>query len=223
MEEAVVAEMAIVLEDALFCLQCLPLLASDKLTLEHRTSKTRRSRKTLEWMAGWLAPRVMGCGKHAKKIQHIPLGKWKGFVTGRSGRTNCRYRTREKGPPIPSCPTPLHPNINKATNLSSLVFAIMYMAKIVVTGQELLSKLTVSSLGWKKTSVTRTPPRVKEWENQHVSVLKTSGRGGRQEALIFSDTCYSFHLKCRNPVHKSKSFDQDRRLDEPLNAMKKIA
>uniref|UniRef100_A0A0E0A378 Uncharacterized protein n=1 Tax=Oryza glumipatula TaxID=40148 RepID=A0A0E0A378_9ORYZ len=149
MEEAVVAEMAIVLEDALFCLQCLPLLASDKLTLEHRTSKTRRSRKTLEWMAGWLAPRVMGCGKHAKKIQHIPLGKWKGFVTGRSGRTNCRYRTREKGPPIPSCPTPLHPNINKATNLSSLVFAIMYMAKIVVTGQELLSKLTVSSLGWK--------------------------------------------------------------------------
>uniref|UniRef100_A0A0E0PRN9 Uncharacterized protein n=1 Tax=Oryza rufipogon TaxID=4529 RepID=A0A0E0PRN9_ORYRU len=51
----------------------------------------------------------------------------------------------------------------------------------------------------------------------------TSGRGGRQEALIFSDTCYSFHLKCRNPVHKSKSFDQDRRLDEPLNAMKKIA
>ncbi|EAY99159.1 hypothetical protein OsI_21118 [Oryza sativa Indica Group] len=48
----------------------------------------------------------MGCGKHAKKIQHIPLGKWK-------------------------------------------VFAIMYMAKIVVTGQELLRKLTVSSLGWK--------------------------------------------------------------------------
>nr|AAT39159.1 unknown protein [Oryza sativa Japonica Group]AAU10690.1 unknown protein [Oryza sativa Japonica Group] len=31
----------------------------------------------------------------------------------------------------------------------SQVFAIMYMAKIVVTGQELLSKLTVSSLGWK--------------------------------------------------------------------------
>uniref|UniRef100_A0A0E0HIY0 Uncharacterized protein n=1 Tax=Oryza nivara TaxID=4536 RepID=A0A0E0HIY0_ORYNI len=150
MEAAAVAEMAIVLEDALFCLQCLPLLASDKLTLEHRTSKTRRSRK--------------------------------GFVTGRSGRTNCRYRTREKGPP------------------PSQVFAIMYMAKIVVTGQELLRKLTVSSLGW-----------------------KTSGRGGRQEALIFSDTCYSFHLKCRNPVHKSKSFDQDRRLDEPLNAMKKIA
>uniref|UniRef100_A0A0E0DUT7 Uncharacterized protein n=1 Tax=Oryza meridionalis TaxID=40149 RepID=A0A0E0DUT7_9ORYZ len=116
MEAAAVAEMAIVLEDTLFCLQCLPLLASDKLTLEHKTSKTRRSRK--------------------------------GFVTGRSGRTNCRYRTREKGAPIPSCPTPLRPNINKATNLSSLVFAIMYMAKIVVTGQELLSKLTVS-LGWK--------------------------------------------------------------------------
>uniref|UniRef100_A0A0E0L657 Uncharacterized protein n=1 Tax=Oryza punctata TaxID=4537 RepID=A0A0E0L657_ORYPU len=70
---------------------CLPLLASDKLTLEDRTSKTRRRRK--------------------------------GFVTRRSGRTNCRYRTREKGPP-------------------SQVFAIMYMAKIVVTEQELLSKLT---------------------------------------------------------------------------------
>uniref|UniRef100_A0A0E0PRN8 Uncharacterized protein n=1 Tax=Oryza rufipogon TaxID=4529 RepID=A0A0E0PRN8_ORYRU len=77
MEAAAVAEMAIVLEDALFCLQCLPLLASDKLTLEHRTSKTRRSRK--------------------------------GFVTGRSGRTNCRYRTREKGPPHPKLPNAITP------------------------------------------------------------------------------------------------------------------
>lgn len=55
----------------------------------------------------------------------LPFTCLQGFVTGRSGRTNCRYRTREKGPPpIPSCPTPLHPNINKATNLSSLVCTI---------------------------------------------------------------------------------------------------
>uniref|UniRef100_A0A0E0DUT6 Uncharacterized protein n=1 Tax=Oryza meridionalis TaxID=40149 RepID=A0A0E0DUT6_9ORYZ len=130
-----------VLEDTLFCLQCLPLLASDKLTLEHKTSKTRRSRKTLEWLAGW--PQESWDVGSMLRRSNISL-----LASGRSGRTNCRYRTREKGAPIPSCPTPLRPNINKATNLSSLVFAIMYMAKIVVTGQELLSKLTVS-LGWK--------------------------------------------------------------------------
>lgn len=39
---------------------------------------------------------------------------------------------------------------NNICNIVMLqVFAIMYMAKIVVTGQELLRKLTVSSLGWK--------------------------------------------------------------------------
>ncbi|KAF2932275.1 hypothetical protein DAI22_05g275400 [Oryza sativa Japonica Group] len=86
---------------------------------------TRRNSQmqTLEWMAGWPQESWdVGSMLRRSNISLLASGRdlSREGVAGPTAATGLGRRA----PPIPSCPTPLHPNINKATNLSSLVCTI---------------------------------------------------------------------------------------------------